>query len=183
MGKQGVESEPATSERFVRHPRPSGQAKGCSQQRGTAGRGAGPHVAGTRRRVERAHSVGVAARLRRCVSFLGPFGRQPGRDADVVLYDTRGLAVVHRLFGHQRTVTAVSFSPDGRRLVSASNDNTLKLWDVAIGREVATLHGHEFRATCVAFLDAETIVSGGHDNQIGSGRRSRLRCTQNATAP
>lgn len=85
---------------------------------------------------------------------------------DVVLYDTRGLAVVHRLVGHQRTVTAVSFSPDGRRLVSASYDNTLKLWDVAIGREVATLHGHEFRATCVAFLDADTIVSGGHDNQI-----------------
>lgn len=85
---------------------------------------------------------------------------------DVVLYDSRDLSVVHRLVGHQRTVTATAFSPDGRRLVSSSHDNTLKLWDVTTGREVATLHGHEFRATCVAFLDNDTIVSGGHDNQV-----------------
>ena len=32
--------------------------------------------------------------------------------------------------------------PDGRRVVSASYDNTLKVWDVATGECVATLKGH-----------------------------------------
>ena len=32
--------------------------------------------------------------------------------------------------------------PDGRRVVSASGDKTLKVWDVATGKCVATLKGH-----------------------------------------
>ena len=32
--------------------------------------------------------------------------------------------------------------PDGRRVVSASDDKTLKVWDVATGKCVATLKGH-----------------------------------------
>ena len=32
--------------------------------------------------------------------------------------------------------------PDGRRVVSASNDNTLKVWEIATGKCVATLRGH-----------------------------------------
>ena len=33
--------------------------------------------------------------------------------------------------------------PDGRRVVSASEDNTLKVWDVATSKCVATLKGHK----------------------------------------
>ena len=32
--------------------------------------------------------------------------------------------------------------PDGRRIVSGSYDETLKVWDVATGKCVATLEGH-----------------------------------------
>ena len=32
--------------------------------------------------------------------------------------------------------------PDGRRVVSASRDDTLKVWDVATGKCLATLQGH-----------------------------------------
>ena len=32
--------------------------------------------------------------------------------------------------------------PDGRRVVSGSQDKTLKVWDVATGECVATLEGH-----------------------------------------
>ena len=38
--------------------------------------------------------------------------------------------------------------PDGRRVVSASYDGTLKVWDVATGRCVATLKGHSSLVRC-----------------------------------
>ena len=41
---------------------------------------------------------------------------------------------------------AVAVTPDGQRAVSASDDKTLKVWDLESGRELRTLEGH---ATCV----------------------------------
>ena len=41
--------------------------------------------------------------------------------------------------------------PDGRRVVSASYDKTLKVWDVATGKCLATLKGHSFWVRCAAF--------------------------------
>ena len=38
--------------------------------------------------------------------------------------------------------------PDGRRVVSASSDDTLKVWDVATGECVATLKGHSDLVRC-----------------------------------
>jgi WD40 repeat protein len=61
-------------------------------------------------------------------------------------------------------VTAAAFSADGKTIVSASSDNTLKLWDGATGREIRTLTGHGSYVTAAAFSpDGKTIVSGGCD--------------------
>ena len=38
--------------------------------------------------------------------------------------------------------------PDGRRFVSGAGDETLKVWDVATGKCVATLEGHSARVRC-----------------------------------
>jgi WD40 repeat protein len=35
------------------------------------------------------------------------------------------------LKGHSGSVTSVSFSPDGKRIVSGSGDDTLKVWDLS----------------------------------------------------
>ena len=49
--------------------------------------------------------------------------------------------------------------PDGRRVVSGSGDETLKVWDVATGKCVATLKGHSGEvlraasAFCSTFCD------------------------------
>ena len=53
-----------------------------------------------------------------------------------------GAAVVPQL-GHAGPVVAVSFSPDGRFIVSGGGDNTLKLWDAANGALLKTFAGHD----------------------------------------
>ena len=42
-------------------------------------------------------------------------------------------------------VRGLASSPDGRRLATASDDRTIKLWDTSTGQEVFTLRGHRLR--------------------------------------
>jgi WD40 repeat protein len=40
-------------------------------------------------------------------------------------------------------VPSIAFSPDGHTLATASEDETARLWEVATGKEIAVLRGHE----------------------------------------
>ena len=71
------------------------------------------------------------------------------------------------LKGHLSRVTSVSFSPDGKRIVSGSWDETLKIWDVKTGQEMLTLKGHSDRVKSVSFSpDGKRIVSGSRDGTV-----------------
>ena len=60
------------------------------------------------------------------------------------------------------SVSSVSFSPDGKRIVSGSFDKTLKVWDAQTGQEAITLKGHSNIVWSVSFSpDGKWIVSGG----------------------
>jgi WD40 repeat protein len=45
-----------------------------------------------------------------------------------------------RTLEHPTDVKAVAFSPDGKRVVSACNDGTVKTWDVTTGQEIGSVH-------------------------------------------
>ncbi|MCZ7636513.1 MAG: WD40 repeat domain-containing protein [Verrucomicrobia bacterium] len=90
-----------------------------------------------------------------------------GIDGTVRLWDLRDLSgpIRSSILGyHHSTVFGLGFSPDAKLLVSASLDHTAKVWEVAAGKEIATLRGHDQRVFSTAFSpDGRFILTGSED--------------------
>jgi predicted NACHT family NTPase len=72
-----------------------------------------------------------------------------------------------RLDGHTDWVKTVAFTPDGRYLLSGSWDQSVRLWEVASGKEVRCFATHESGMHCVAFSpDGCLALSGNWDNSL-----------------
>jgi len=71
------------------------------------------------------------------------------------------------LRGHTDQVLCIAYSSDGRRLASASNDSTVKLWEMTNGEELLTLKGHTPPVLAVAFSpDGQRIASTSIDRKV-----------------
>ena len=72
------------------------------------------------------------------------------------------------LKGHRHQVNSVSFSPDGTKIVSASEDNTIRIWDVKTGKQIGEpLTGHTRAVNSASFSpDGTKIVSASQDGTI-----------------
>ena len=70
---------------------------------------------------------------------LGKASADPGANVIEVWQAATG-RLVRRMAGHRGEVLAVDVSPDGRRVLSTGKDATLRVWEIATGREVAQ-HG------------------------------------------
>jgi WD40 repeat protein len=78
-----------------------------------------------------------------------------------------GTPLIRTLEGHSRLVYGVVVSPDGRHAVSASWDETLKVWDLETGRELGMLEAHSDSVFGVAVSpDGRRAVSASLDKTL-----------------
>ncbi len=71
------------------------------------------------------------------------------------------------LVGHTSFVLAVAIAPDGKTAISASWDETLKIWDTETGRELKTLTGHSNSVWAVAIApNGKTAISASRDKTL-----------------
>ena len=69
--------------------------------------------------------------------------------------------------GHSDNVSSAQFSPDGTNIVSASGDQTVRVWSVATGECVQTLEGHSGYVSSAQFSpDGTNIVSASGDKTV-----------------
>jgi len=71
------------------------------------------------------------------------------------------------LKGHTGAVWGVAVTPDGTRAVSASRDTTLRVWELATGKSLASLEGHTNTVSSVAVTsDGTRVVSASDDKTV-----------------
>jgi WD40 repeat protein len=66
--------------------------------------------------------------------------------------------------GHTGVITSVVFSPNGKFLVTAGNDTTIKIWEASTGLELRSLRGNAKLTYALAISpDGKVVASGGED--------------------
>jgi WD40 repeat protein len=85
----------------------------------------------------------------------------------ISLWDTEIGSKPTILVGHSDRVTDCGYSPDSKRIVSASYDKTLKVWDSRTGKIITIFEGHSRPVlACAYFPDGKRIVSTSMDGTL-----------------
>jgi eukaryotic-like serine/threonine-protein kinase len=112
------------------------------------------------------------------VAIFSPDGRfiaSAGSDRVVRIWEAAGRSDVAVLRGHDRDVSELAFSTDGRRLASASpgfalghrGDGSVRFWEVEPGADPRVLGGHTSYVYPVAYSpDGRWIASGSWDHTV-----------------
>jgi WD40 repeat protein len=78
-----------------------------------------------------------------------------------------GGALLRNLTGHNGKITALAMTADGQRLISASEDQTLRVWDLERGAELNCLRGHTQKILAVAVTpDGRKAISASSDKTL-----------------
>jgi len=97
--------------------------------------------------------------------LVGQSRNAPDNEQTLVVVSAVTGETVRTLVGHGAAVRTVSFLPDSYHALSASEDGTIKRWDVTTGKLERTYWGDEQALQCVAFSpDGRFAISGGDGN-------------------
>src|SRR5437763_805723 len=78
-----------------------------------------------------------------------------------------GFKLPHALRGHSGPINAIAWSPEGRRIVSASEDGTLRVWGLDAGSELRTPASHtDAFFSVVVTPDGRRAVSASRDGTL-----------------
>jgi serine/threonine protein kinase len=101
-----------------------------------------------------------------------------GVGVSIRIWDLAGNEV-RRLSGHTGAIRSLCFHPEGNRLFSASDDKTIRVWDLLSFREVQRFTRHTSAVTSMAMIASEDMLaSGGRDQtlrvwDLRSGQQAR----------
>jgi WD40 repeat protein len=98
----------------------------------------------------------------------------PAKEYVIRLFDAGSGELVRELHGHTDVVYSLVFSPDGRTLASGGWDATIRVWDVATGRELASVQGQGSIYALAVTPDFSTLVAGGGENRSAGARIRRF---------
>lgn len=102
-----------------------------------------------------------------------------GSDHSVGIWDGSNGKSVSVIEGHKDWILHVAFSPDGKKLVTASNDETAALWEVSSGKQLRVLTGHTAGLNRALFdSKGERILTAGEDEtarlwDVSTGKQLR----------
>jgi WD40 repeat protein len=75
--------------------------------------------------------------------------------------------LLRTLTGHDSTVNCVVVTADGCYAISASSDNTLKVWELGTWKEIATFQEHDGSVYSVTVTpDSRYVISGSSDRTL-----------------
>jgi len=90
----------------------------------------------------------------------------PGRSGTIYVHAAEDLALLGRLHAHSEMVYSVDISPDGRLAASASRDSSARVWDLAVGKEIAILENLVGGVKCVQFSRGGKFLASSTDKQV-----------------
>ncbi len=96
---------------------------------------------------------------------LKSLGTQYSPQGDAALQAAAGLDYPLKILaGHEGSLWAVDYSPDGSFVVTGSGDGTARLWGTTSGKQLRAFIGHEDEVVSVAFgPDGRTVLTGSYD--------------------
>ena len=73
---------------------------------------------------------------------------------------------IKSLVGHDSTIMQLAYSPDGKQLMSSSADQTIKIWQIASGKETYSFQEDAACLSSVFSHDGHRIASGSEDRTV-----------------
>jgi WD40 repeat protein len=123
-----------------------------------------PHICRLRAFLQNEDPVVAATFSSNGNTVLTVSGNSRQQRGHVRLWDAATGRSIGRIIEHKHLVTAVSFSPDGRTILTGSKDYTVRRWNAATGEPVGGPFLHDGEVMAVGFnTEGNTLLTASHD--------------------